>query len=102
MTLLEQEFLAQVTKNANEAKLVCGWNPEHFLNILQKRGAVRCVQEQVRRGGVSEGFESLAQKGRLDLSLEAAVTSAKFADLFDDEAVNYCLELLCEQGYFKI
>jgi hypothetical protein len=36
------------------------------------------------------------------LSLEAAVTSAKFADLFDDEAVNYCLELLCEQGYFKI
>lgn len=102
MNTLEQEFLQHITNKANEAKLHCGCNPEHFLNMLQKRGAVRCVEEQVRRGGVSEHFDMLAAKARLDLSLEAAVVEKKYAELFDDETVNYCLQLLCEQGYFQV
>lgn len=102
MDRLEQQFLEEVTQKAGEAKLVCGWDPAHFLSFLEKRGPVRCVTEQARRGAISEGFDRLAAKGRLDLSMEAVAAQQKYADLFDDETVNFCLQTLCESGYFKI
>ncbi len=100
MDKLEQKFLAEVTQKANEAKLVCGWDPARFLAFWEKRGPVRCMMEQARRGAVSEGFDRLAAKGRLDLSPEAVAAKAEYADLFEDETVNFCLEVLCEKGYF--
>ena len=56
MDRLEQQFLEEVTQKAGEAKLVCGWDPAHFLSFLEKRGPVCCVTEQARRGAVSDGF----------------------------------------------
>ena len=58
------------------------------------------MAEQARRGAVSEAFDRLAAKGRLDLSPEAVASQNDYADLFDDEAVNFFLEVLCEKGYF--
>ncbi|MDY4167794.1 MULTISPECIES: hypothetical protein [Eubacteriales] len=100
MSDLEQKFLQEVTEKAAEAKLVCGWDAAHFLAFLQKRGPVRAMAEQARRGAVSEAFDRLAAKGRLDLSPEAVASKNDYADLFDDEAVNFFLEVLCEKGYF--
>lgn len=40
------------------------------------------------------------RQGRLDLSPEAVASKNDYADLFDDEAVNFFLEVLCEKGYF--
>ena len=54
MNDLEQKFLQEVTEKAAEAKLVCGWDGAHFLAFLQKRGPVRAMAEQARRGAVSE------------------------------------------------
>ena len=100
MSDLEQKFLQEVTEKAAEAKLVCGWDAGHFLAFLQKRGPARAMAEQGRRGAVSEGFDRLAAKGRLDLSPEAVAAKNDYADLFDDETVNFFLEVLCEKGYF--
>ena len=50
MSDLEQKFLQEVTDKAAEAKLVCGWDGAHFLVFLQKRGPVRAMAEQARRG----------------------------------------------------
>ena len=48
----------------------------------------------------SDGFNLLAQKGRLDLSLEAISTKKQFAALFTDDQANNALTRLLEAGYF--
>ena len=49
---------------------------------------------------VSDGFALLAQKGRLDLSLEAISTKKQFTALFTDDQANNALNRLLEFGYF--
>ena len=48
----------------------------------------------------SDGFALLAQKGRLDLSLEAISTKKQFTALFSDDQANNALNRLLEAGYF--
>ena len=48
----------------------------------------------------SDGFFALAQRGRLDLSLEALAVKKQFTFLFDDEQANNALTRLLEAGYF--
>ena len=48
---------------------------------------------------ISDGFNALADKGRLDLSLEALVIDKQFTDLFTDEEANNALMRLLDAGY---
>ena len=47
----------------------------------------------------SDGFQILADKGRLDLSLEALAISKKFTELFNDDEANNALSRLLAAGY---
>ena len=47
----------------------------------------------------SDGFNLLAQKGRLDLSLEALSVKKQFTELFTDDEANNALMRLLEAGY---
>ena len=47
----------------------------------------------------SDGFNLLAQKGQLGLSLEALATKKQFTALFSDEEVNNALDRLLSAGY---
>ena len=47
----------------------------------------------------SDGFNLLAQKGRLDLSLEALSVKKQFPALFTDEEANTALMRLLDAGY---
>ena len=47
----------------------------------------------------SDGFNLLAQKGRLDLSLEALVIDKRFTALFSDDEANNALDRLLGAGY---
>ena len=47
----------------------------------------------------SDGFYQLADKGRLELSLEALAVSKQFTALFTDEEANNALTRLLEVGY---
>ena len=48
---------------------------------------------------LSDGFHLLAQKGRLDLSLEALVIDKRFTALFSDDEANEALDRLLSAGY---
>ena len=50
----------------------------------------------------SDGFSFLAQKGRLDLSLEALAIDKRFTALFSDEEANTALTRLLDAGYYGI
>ena len=47
----------------------------------------------------SDGFNLLAQKGRLDLSLEALAVKKQFTGLFTDDEANNALMRLLDAGY---
>lgn len=47
----------------------------------------------------SDGFAALAEKGRLDLSLEALAVKKPFTGLFSDEEANNALTRLLDAGY---
>ena len=48
---------------------------------------------------LSDGFNVLQAKGRLDLSLEALAIDKRFTGLFTDEEANEALTRLLEAGY---
>ena len=47
----------------------------------------------------SDGFNLLAQKGKLELSIEALAVKKQFTALFSDEEVNNALDRLLFAGY---
>lgn len=48
----------------------------------------------------SDGFDILADKGRLELTLEALAADARFTGLFSDEEANTALARLLQAGYY--
>lgn len=59
------------------------------------KNARRCLASH----RLSDGFEVLRQKGRLDLTLEALAVDKRFTGLFSDEEANEALTRLLEAGY---
>ena len=100
MTKQEEQFQKEILANCEMARQTCGTNPARFLMQVESYGALKAVQELIRRRRVSDGFDRLQTAGRLDLSVEASVIRKEYAALFSDEEVNYCLDVLLECGYF--
>lgn len=48
----------------------------------------------------SDGFDALAAKGHLELSLEALAVDKRFTGLFTDEEANTALTRLLEAGFY--
>ena len=49
---------------------------------------------------LSDGFNALKEKRRLDLTLEAMAVDKRFTTLFSDEEANEALTRLLEAGYY--
>lgn len=89
---MEEKFLAAWEKARLDAKaLGVRLRPETLSLILAKR--------QLSGHRDSDGFAALAQKGRLDLSLEALAIQKAYTALFTDEEANAALMRLLEAGY---
>ena len=61
--------------------------------------AVKAAQRCLDSHRESDGFWTLADKGRLDLSLEALAVKKQFGALFTDEQANTALTRLLDAGY---
>ena len=62
---------------------------------LDMKNAKRCLSGHRE----SDGFYPLADKGRLDLTLEALAVKKPFTGLFSDQEANTALERLLSAGY---
>ena len=88
---MEEKFLAQLTDSRAQAeKLGVRIRP-----IEKMADAHRCLTGHRE----SDGFFRLADKGRLDLSLEALAVKKQFTALFSDEEANIALTRLLDAGY---
>ncbi len=88
---MEEKFLAAVAAARIQAeKLGIRIRP-----LPDMTAARRCLSGHRE----SDGFYALADKGRLDLSLEALAVKKEFTALFDDQQANTALERLLSAGY---
>ena len=101
MKELETKFEKELIKKCETAKSETDYNPVRFLQTLSKHGGVKTAKEIIRKGGASEGFNKLQAARRLDLTMEASVIDIKYAQLFTDDEVNFCYEILCECPEFR-
>lgn len=97
----EQAFLAEMAKKTEQARAL-GIDGSRTLAALEKQGPARLLARQAARGMVSGEFAALASAGRLELSAEATAVESRYAALFEDDTVNFFLQVLCEQGYFAL
>ena len=94
------EFTTALLRAIQTAQDEYGIRQTRLRQSVQDYGGVPAAKRQIRRNCASEGFDALAEAGRLELSLEALTVSAKFNALFTDEEVNACFALLCSADYY--
>lgn len=98
---LEQAFTEALTQAMDKADSL-GVAQKRLRADVERFGGVSCARELLKKQRRSDGFEALADRGRLDLSLEALVTAGKFGSLFTDDEVNQCFTALCDNNYYQI
>lgn len=88
---MEEKFLYALEENRQKAEGLGA----RIRPVTELQQAHRCLSGNRE----SDGFHFLAQKGRLDLSLEALAVKKQFTVLFTDEEANTALMRLLDAGY---
>ena len=99
MTILEKLFEQEMIDIYMTAKKECGYNASRFLQMLGAKGGLAAAKQLISKPGGTDGFTTLWEHGRLDLSVDAHVLKAEYAELFTDEERRMCRERLEQFGY---
>ena len=87
---MEEKFIAAFEHNRAAAAL---------MGIRMRSLDVKAAKRMLSGSRLSDGFNDLAARGQLKLSLEALVIDKRFTALFTDEEANEALSRLLEAGY---
>ena len=87
---MEEKFIAAWEQNRAKATL---------LGVRMRPLDLKSAKRVLTGTRLSDGFNDLAAKGQLKLSLEALVIDKRFTALFTDEEANEALMRLLEAGY---
>ena len=91
---MEEKFIAAwAASREKAARLGIRMRP------VEAGDALRTAHRALSGNRISDGFHQLAEKRRLDLSLEALVVDKRFTGLFSDEEANNALMRLLDAGY---
>ena len=91
---MEQKFIAAWTASREKAQQI-----GVRMRPVAADSAMKNAHYALAGNRISDGFNILASKGRLDLSLEALVIDKRFTSLFSDEEANNALMRLLDAGY---
>ena len=91
---MEQKFIAAWMANREKAQKI-----GVRMRPVEPDTAMKSAHHALSGNRISDGFNILADKGRLDLSLEALVVDKRFTSLFNDEEANNALMRLLDAGY---
>lgn len=98
--ILEKQFEQEMLNIYLTAKKECGYNASRFLQLLSAKGGLAAAKQLIRKPGGTDGFTTLWEHGRLDLSVEAHILKPEYKELFTDEERTICRERLMRFGYF--
>ena len=91
---MEQQFIAAWLANREKAARI-----GVRLRPMEPEDAMRTARRALSGNRVSDGFNILADKGHLELSLEALVVDKRFTARFSDQEANTALVRLLDAGY---
>ena len=91
---MEEKFIAAWLANCEKARSI-----GVRMRPIAAETAMKNAHYALSGNRISDGFNILADKGRLDLSLEALVIDKRFTSLFSDEEANNALMRLLDAGY---
>lgn len=91
---MEQQFIAAWMASREKAMKI-----GVRLRPVEEADAMKTAHRYLSGHRESDGFRILADKGRLDLSLEALAVSKKYTELFNDDEANNALSRLLAAGY---
>jgi hypothetical protein len=96
---LEKQFENDMRQIYLQAKKECGYNASRFLQMISNVGGLKAAKQLIRKDGGTDGFTTLWEHGRLDLSVEAHVLKPEYAGLFSDDERQLCRERLESFGF---
>ena len=99
MTELEKRFDRDMRSIYSTAKRECGYNATRFLQLVGEKGGLAAAKQLISKPGGTEGFTTLWEHHRLDLSVEALVLKPEYKSLFSENEQKLCRDRLMEFGY---
>ena len=86
-----------------EEKFIAAWESSraaaNLMGIRMRPLDLKGAKRVLSSSRLSDGFNELAAKGQLRLSLEALAIDKRFTSLFTDEEANEALSRLLDAGY---
>lgn len=99
MTDAERKFNVAMMDIYRTAKKECGYNATRFMQMVAEKGGVAAAKQLISKDGGTDGFATLWEHGRLDLSVEAHVLKEEYKELFKEEERKMCRDRLSEFGF---
>jgi len=99
---IELKFHEEMKNIYFSAKKELGYNASRFWQLVCEKGGVKAAKSLIAKEGGSDGFTTLWESGRLDLSVEAHALYPEYKELFTDEERQLCKERLESYGYKEI
>ena len=100
MTPMEDdEFTTFLRGKAMEAKTALGYTPGLLLQMLGSSGGYQAVSTLISKPKPSDGFATLWEGKRLDLSVEALVTESRWRRCFEENLLLAAETRLRQAGY---
>ena len=95
----EKRFERDMIEIYTTAKIESGYNATRFLQLVGAKGGLIAAKQLISKPGGTDGFTTLWEHNRWDLSVEAHVLKPEYAELFTDEEREMCEERLKQFGY---
>jgi hypothetical protein len=94
------KFEAAMFDIYRRAKAETGYNATLFLRMLTERGGIATAKTLINAEKQSDGYSALAERGRLDLTVEALVVEdARWRAQFTPEEIEKARRRLALSGY---
>lgn len=98
---IDVQFTDAMRDIYRKAVQACNYRPIRFLQMVEELGGV-ATAKRLLAGSVQEGFATLWQCGRLDLSVEALVLQPQWQRLFTQAELAEARQRLQGAGYTTI
>ncbi|WP_064077670.1 DUF262 domain-containing protein [Prescottella equi] len=96
---LVAEFGRHMVDGYERARREAGYNATYFRSMLAEIGPVATAKKLLASPTVSDGFASLWERGRLDLTVEALLLDPRFETLFDNDELDAARRRLKQFDY---
>lgn len=98
-TQAESEFHREMVEGVDRLKREIGYNPVRFSQMVAESGAPEVARQLLKGRDASDGFTTLWEASRLDMSLEAAVLLPWYEPLFTSAQRSIARRRLTEHGF---